>query len=139
MSDYSQAIGVLDASPRTGKDKAGVSRLATLLLPSLGVIVFAVALLQVLFLSQGAQGLLRDSDTGWHVRNGEAILTTFAVPRVDPFSYTRYGTEWFAWEWFSDVLLGGAHRIGGLPGVTLIAALSIALTMWGAARFSLSL
>jgi hypothetical protein len=93
----------------------------------------------VLFLSQGAEGLFRDSDTGWHVRNGEAILNTAAVPRVDRFSYTRDGTPWVAWEWLSDALLGGAHSVAGLPGVALLTTLAIALTVWGAARLSLFL
>ena len=139
MSNYSQAIGVLDAPPRPGVAKAEVSWFAAIVLPSFGVMVFGVALLEVLFLSQGAQGLFRDSDTGWHVRNGEAILNTFTAPRADPFSYTRNGTEWFAWEWLSDVLFGSVHRIAGLSGVALLAGFVIALTAWGAARFSLSL
>src|SRR5437870_4318969 len=117
MSDYSQAIPLLDASQRSRTATVGVSWLAGLIFPSFGAAVFGVALLQVLFLSQGAQGLFRDSDTGWHIRNGEAILTNFAVPRVDSFSYTRSGNEWFAWEWLSDVAIGSAHRIAGLSGV----------------------
>ncbi|MBI2822103.1 MAG: hypothetical protein HYX74_07740 [Acidobacteria bacterium] len=136
MSHYSQAICALGSAPRS---RAEVASLAALLLPGFGAVVFAVTLLQVLFLSQGAQALFRDSNTGWHVRNGEAILNTAAAPRVDRFSFTRDGRQWFAWEWLSDALLGGAHRIAGLSGVGLLAALAIALTAWGAARLSLSL
>src|SRR5206468_7222666 len=116
-----------------------VTPLAAVVLPSVGAVVFAVTLLQVLFLSQGAAGLLRDSDTGWHIRNGEAILSTGAVPRVDHFSYTRDGAPWVAWEWLSDALMGAAHRIAGLPGVALLAALAIAVTAWGCARLCLAL
>ena len=136
MSGYSQATYALDAARRS---RGEVTSLAALLLPGLGAVVFAVTLLQVLFLSQGAQALFRDSDTGWHVRSGEAILSTAAAPRADRFSYTRDGRQWFAWEWLLDALLGGAHRIAGLPGVALLAALAIALTAWGVARLSLSL
>ncbi|HEV8525717.1 MAG TPA: hypothetical protein VGQ71_14575 [Terriglobales bacterium] len=139
MSDYSEAIWTLNSAPRSKPEVAKVSSSAALLLPSFGAVVFAVTLLQVLFLAQGAQGLFRDSDTGWHVRNGEAILTTAAVPQADPFSYTRDGRQWLAWEWLSDAVLGGAHRIAGLSGVALLAAVAIALTAWGAARLSLSL
>ena len=42
------------------------------LLPGLCSVIFIVALFQVLFLSRGTEGLFRDSDTGWHLRNGEA-------------------------------------------------------------------
>lgn len=101
--------------------------------------MFAVALFQVLFMAQGAQGLFRDSDTGWHIRNGESILESRTAPGVDPFSYTRAGRPWFAWEWLSDIVLAAAHKLGGLSGVALIAALAIALSAWGAARLTLSL
>src|SRR5688572_21191951 len=124
MSGYPQAIDALPVRARV----AGVNLPAALLLPSFGVVVFAVTLLQVLFLSKGAQALFRDSDTGWHIRNGEAILQTFNLPQVDAFSYTRPGQPWFAWEWLSDVALGGAHQMAGLSGVALLAALAIALT-----------
>jgi hypothetical protein len=139
MSDYSQAITTMDSVPRSRPEAAEVPSLAALLLPSFGAVVFAVTLMQVLFLSNGAQALFRDSDTGWHVRNGETILNTAAPPRIDNFSYTREGRPWFAWEWMSDALLGSAYRIGGLAGVALLAAVAIAFTVWGAARLSLSL
>jgi len=31
---------------------------------------------------------LRDSDTGWHIRNGESILAEMRLPRTDPYSFT---------------------------------------------------
>jgi hypothetical protein len=139
MNEYSQATWTLDSPPRSKPEAAAVSARIGLLLPSVGAVVFAVTLFQVLFLTPGAPGLFRDSDTGWHVRNGETILTTGAVPSADRFSYTRDGQQWLAWEWLSDAAFGGAHRLAGLPGVALLAALSIALTAWGAARLSLSL
>ena len=136
MTGYTQTLYAL---PPRGRRMLDVTLPARFLLPSLGAVVFAVTLCQVLFLSQGAQALFRDSDTGWHVRNGEAILQNFALPRVDHFSYTREGQQWFAWEWLSDAAFGGAYRIAGLAGVALLAALAIALTAWGVARLSLSL
>src|SRR5262245_43432940 len=130
MSGYPQVIRAVNLQ---------VDSLVSAVLPGFCTVVFAVALLNVLFFSQGAQGLFRDSDTGWHILNGETILTTGTLPRVDNFSYTRGGQPWFAWEWMSDVLLGAAHRIAGLSGVALLAGFAIALTAWGAARLSLSL
>ncbi len=135
MNSNPQAIAFNPLS-RSGTE---VHPLASLLLPSFGVAVFAVTLLQVLFLSQGPAGLLRDSDTGWHIRNGEAILDSSVLPVADTFSYTRPGQPWFAWEWLSDVGLAMAHRWAGLPGVALLAALVIASCIWGAARLSVSL
>jgi hypothetical protein len=116
-----------------------VRSLAALLLPGLCSVVFIVALFQVLFLSQGTTGLFRDSDTGWHIRNGEAILASKTPPVVDPFSYTRSGAQWLAWEWLSDVTLGFVHSRTGLAGVSLLAAVIIAVTASAAARLALSL
>ena len=142
MESYSQAIYRLDSS-HTSKtdaaDAAEVTSLAVWLLPNFLTIVFAVTLLQVLFLSAGMPRLFHDSDTGWHIRNGESILSSAVVPRVDAFSYTRAGQPWLAWEWLSDTLLGASHRMAGLSGVGLIAAITIALTVYGAAHLALSL
>jgi len=135
MSSLPQVIYSLPARSPVG----AVKWPAAMLLPNFGVAVFAVTLLQVLFLSNGAQALFRDSDTGWHVRNGESILQTFSLTRVDTFSYTRAGQEWFAWEWLADAAFGGAYQFAGLSGVALIAAFAIALTVWGVAQLSLSL
>src|SRR6187399_2377454 len=124
MSGYPQVIRAVNLQ---------VDSLVSALLPGFCTVVFAVALLNVLFFSQGAQGLLRDSDTGWHVLNGETILSTATLPRFDSFSYTRGDEPWFSWEWMSDVVFGVAHRISGLSGVALVAGFAIALTAWGAA------
>jgi hypothetical protein len=136
MSSYPQVLDSLRAPVRPVSD---IRLSAALLLPNFCAVVFLVTLLEVLFLSSGGSGLFQDSDTGWHVRNGEAILQNFAIPRSDPFSYTRAGQEWFAWEWLSDTALGAAHTAAGLPGVALLAAFSIAVTVWGVARLALAL
>jgi hypothetical protein len=139
MSDYSQAICVPGATARPFRaEERSITFTLSVLLPSFGTVVFAVALFQVLFLAQGTRSLFRDSDSGWHIRNGEAIIDNLAVPHADRFSYTRNGQSWFAWEWLSDASFGVAYRLGGLAAVSLFAALIIALTVWLAARFSLS-
>ena len=136
MSGYSQ---VIPAREWVSRSEVRVSALAAWLVPSVGAAIFAVTLLHVLFLSEGTRVLFRDSDAGWHIRNGEAILTNASVPRVDSFSYTHAGRPWFAWEWLSDAVLGAAHQLAGPSGVALLAALVIALTAWGSARLALSL
>src|SRR5437868_12010303 len=126
MESYSQAIYALDSPRRSKPDVAEVTPVAVWLLPNFLAVVFAVTLFQVLFLSAGSPRLFHDSDTGWHVRNGEVILTSASVPRADRFSFTRNGQPWFAWEWLSDAMFGALHHVAGLPGVALIAALAIA-------------
>jgi hypothetical protein len=75
-----------------------------------------------------AQKLLGDAGMGWHIRTGQLILKTGAVPRVDPFSATMRGQPWYAWEWLYDVLVGWLERIAGLNGVVFASALVIAGT-----------
>src|SRR5215470_5922461 len=128
MAGYSQAIYALDSPHRSKADAASVTSLAVWLLPNFLAVVFAVTLLQVLFLSAGLPRLFHDSDTGWHIRNGETILKTASVPHADTFSYTREGGTWLSWEWLSDTLFGVSHRVGGLSGVALLAAAAIAFT-----------
>lgn len=83
-----------------------------------------------LFVFDGRSKLFRDSDTGWHIRTGERILMTRTLPRTDPYSFSRPGAPWVAWEWGSDVLMGFAHRIDGLRGVGSMYALAIAASTW---------
>lgn len=98
--------------------------------PDLALVASCVSLFYCLFLFHGYQQLFRDSDSGWHIRTGETILSTGTLPRTDPYSYTRGGQPWFAWEWGADVLMGAAHRAAGLPGVAMLYALGVAASVW---------
>jgi hypothetical protein len=75
------------------------------LLPDLRLLVAAVTLFCALVLYDAPTQLFRDSDAGWHIRNGERILATGAVPRVDTWSFAKPGESWFAWEWGADVAM----------------------------------
>jgi len=61
-----------------------------LLLPSV-VDIFFVALLSVLVFTPVSVRLLGDAGIGWHIRTGQQIVATHAIPRVDPFSSTMQG------------------------------------------------
>jgi hypothetical protein len=69
-----------------------------------------------------------DPDIGWHIRTGELMLASHALPRTDPFSSTMHGQTWFAWEWLYDLTLGILHRAAGLNGVAWLCALIVATT-----------
>jgi hypothetical protein len=99
-------------------------------LPDVAMAAACVTLFYCLFLFQGYQKLFRDSDAGWHIRNGEAILASRSLPHTDPYSFTRAGQPWFAWEWLSDVASGALHRAGGLNAVALFYAAAIAFGVW---------
>lgn len=75
-----------------------------------------------------ARALLRDSDIGWHIRNGEQMLLSHAITRTDSFSSTMNGHTWYAWEWLYDILIAVIHHVSGLNGVVLFTATVIAAT-----------
>jgi hypothetical protein len=100
------------------------------LVPDLALVTAIVTLFYCLFLFQGYQKLFRDSDAGWHIRTGEAILATGSLPRTDPYSFSRPGEPWFAWEWGADVVVGAIHRGAGLRGVALFYGGVIAAGVW---------
>jgi len=94
-------------------------------MPSVADMFFVVLLAG---LSCGALGrlLLRDADTGWHIRNGQLVLANHAITRVDAFSSTMAGKTWYAWEWLYDLLIGAIHLVFGLNGVVFYSAAIIA-------------
>ena len=98
------------------------------LLPSLTDMIFTVLFWTLLFAPLGA-GLLNDADTGWHIRNGQHIVSTLSVPHSDDFSYTMRGKPWFAWEWLYDAGVGLVAARLGLNGVMLISAAVIGFTL----------
>jgi len=98
--------------------------------PDLALVAAAVTLFYCLFLFQGSTKLFRDSDAGWHIRIGETILATGEFPRTDPYSFTRAGQPWFAWEWLSDGATGAIHRWAGLRGVALWYGALISAGVW---------
>jgi hypothetical protein len=72
--------------------------------------------------------LLGDGGTGWHIRTGQIILCTHAIPRADPFSISTAPKPWYAWEWLYDSALAAVYNLAGLNGVGLLGALLIAAT-----------
>lgn len=109
------------SSPAGNPDSAWVRWL----LPSVSDLIF-VALLGLLLFTPLSVRLLGDAGIGWHIRTGQQILLTHAIPRVDPFSSTMSGKPWFAWEWLYDLVVGKAESVAGLNGVVLFAGLVIA-------------
>jgi hypothetical protein len=96
-------------------------------MPSVSDLLFVALLLG---LGCGALGrlLLRDAGTGWHIRDGELILQSHSITRVDPFSATMSGQPWYAWEWLYDVLIAAIHHVLGLNGVVFYSGAVMALS-----------
>ena len=109
---------------------SAVGVLPQFLLPNLTAILTVATLAFCLFVFGAAQQLFRDSDSGWHIRNGEWILSHHTLPQADPFSFSKAGEPWIAWEWGSDVLTAVAHRFDGLKGVATLFTLLIGACTW---------
>lgn len=99
-------------------------------MPELALVAATAAMFACLALLDGPVALFRDSDAGWHIRTGESILGGGGFPRSDPYSFTRAGHPWMAWEWAADVMLGASHRTAGLPGVAWLSVTWIAAGVW---------
>jgi len=75
----------------------------------------------------GGRRLFGDADAATHVATGSWILEHQKVPKVDPFSGTRAGAEWFAHEWLADLASALAYRACGWNGLVAGAAMVIVL------------
>jgi hypothetical protein len=62
-------------------------------------------------------GTLAEPDTFWQIRTGSLIISHRAIPAADSFSWTVHGKPWTLNSWGFDVLIAGAYRLAGLPGV----------------------
>lgn len=99
---------------------------ARFFLPSLGVTLFLAIFLTLSFNS--GIPLLGDGDTAFHIRVGQFILDTHAVPRHDVFSYRDPPLPWVAHEWLSEVVMALVHRASGLTGVVLFFIILLSAT-----------
>jgi hypothetical protein len=97
------------------------------LLPSATDLLFLILLFSW---STGALAprLLGDAGIGWHIRNGQQMLHSHSITRVDQFSASMSGHVWYAWEWLYDAIIAVIHDHIGLNGVVLLTALLIAVT-----------
>jgi hypothetical protein len=60
-----------------------------------------------------------DPDMWWHLKMGQVIWTRHSIPTTDTFSYTTNHHAYVAHEWLSQLLIYGAYRFGGYPGLML--------------------
>ncbi|RPI20115.1 MAG: hypothetical protein EHM65_00275 [Acidobacteriales bacterium] len=96
--------------------------------PSLTDVAFLMPLALLFLRMDGAQRMLGDGDTGWHIRTGEWILQNGRVPDKDMFSFTKAGEPWYAWEWLWDVVFAWLHIHFGMAAVVLASILVICFT-----------
>ena len=63
------------------------------------------------------QSRFQDPDTWWHLKLGEVIWTTHAIPRTDLFSYTTSHHATIPHEWLGQLLIYAAYHWGGYSGL----------------------
>jgi hypothetical protein len=100
------------------------------LAPDLAMTFALVTLFSLFYIFGGARTLFGDTDTGWHILNGETILSTGHLPATDPYSFSKPHEAWIAWEWGADVLMGAVSRVAGLGGIALLYGLAISASVW---------
>ncbi len=125
MSSHNVAHPHVDLARPAAKPAGWVDKF---IVPSIADCVFVSVLMWLFFLGSGATALLGDGDTGWHIRAGEWVLAEGQFPHHDLFSFSMEGRQWFAWEWFSDVLFALLHGAWGLRALVLLAGIVIAAT-----------
>jgi hypothetical protein len=68
----------------------------------------------------------------WHLKTGQIISTTHTIPNADIFSYTTHHEAYVDHEWLSQLLIYGAYKAGGYPGLMLwLCCLTSALLIAG--------
>jgi len=84
----------------------------------------------ILFLALFSMAMrpIADPDFWWHLRTGQWMVETHAIPHADPFSFTNQGKTWIAHEWLSEIFIYGIYRIGGYGLLILIFAAIITAT-----------
>ncbi|MFL5303567.1 MAG: hypothetical protein ACJ8F1_00065 [Polyangia bacterium] len=65
---------------------------------------------------------MSDFDVWWHLRTGQLILQSGAVPRVDLFTYTNATRPWIDVHWLFQVGLALLYGVGGASALVLVKA-----------------
>ncbi len=74
-----------------------------------------IAILFVLLFAMAVRAPV-DTDTWWHLRSGDLILSQHSVPQTDPFSLTRGGQPWIDQSWLSQIVMVAFYRGFGGTG-----------------------
>jgi hypothetical protein len=70
------------------------------------------------------------TDLTYHIRAGDGILTTHALPRVDTYTFSVAGNPWLDQQWGAQVVLALGHRYGGFATLAFLQAALIGLSFW---------
>lgn len=65
---------------------------------------------------------LSSVDLTYHLRAGDEILASRALPTVDTWTYTAAGVAWVDQQWGAQVLLAGVYQLAGWTGLAILRA-----------------
>jgi len=83
-----------------------------------------ILLLLALAVALSAQRM-QSQDYWWHLRSGQLVAESGAVPKVDPYTYTVAGSRWIDIHWLFQLGLWEVYRLGGHEGVALAKIASV--------------
>ncbi|MCB8990215.1 MAG: hypothetical protein H6665_06315 [Ardenticatenaceae bacterium] len=69
-----------------------------------------------------------DPDMWWHLRTGQVIWESGAIPQTDLFSFTVPDHLWVVQQWLTDVLMWLIYQAAGLRGLSVFFALLVMAT-----------
>ncbi len=75
---------------------------------------------------------LIDGDVWWHIRAGEEVLRTGAVPSIDTWSIVGAGRPWTSQDWGANVLLAAGNSLGpwGQTALSFLFGAFTVLAFW---------
>jgi hypothetical protein len=88
----------------------------------------AVGLLFVVLIAR-ALTMPAQNDSYYQLRAGQDIVRDGRISLVERYSYTAAGRRYGDHEWMSQAVMYIGYRLGGMPGVEIIAAAAIALAL----------
>ncbi len=90
-----------------------------------------IAVLFLLFISFIASSTqLTSYDFWWHLKTGDVILETKAIPVHDPFSFTSHEQQRIPHDWLSEVAFSIIYGVGGIPATIIFKALLVMLAFF---------
>jgi hypothetical protein len=78
-----------------------------------------------LIIFTGAARPIGDPDFWWHLKTGQLLVQTRAIPHSDIFSSLHFGKEWVAHEWLSEIIMYSVYRSLAYGGLIVLFALVI--------------
>jgi len=114
---------MVTAPPPAGQTRPGLSW------PDAAGWVQALAMAAIFGVVLFAPPVLLDGDTYWHLAAGDWMIDHRRVLAVDVFSHTYAGRPWLSHEWFAEVVMALAVRLGGWNGLLVLSGLAAAATV----------